>query len=297
MPAPNFIDPGWRIGSFTALAHGAEHEAAASDHDARAAVPVAAAAPEELPAHDILRFPRGARAGDCVHAAFEHADFADPATWDGAIKRALAAHPQRGSGAAPHRQMLRDMMDDVLAAELAQGIVLGKVPKERRLNELGFNLSAAALDPARLNAWLKSNKYPMPRLTFEALQGYLKGYIDCVFEHGGRYYVLDWKSNHLGYAREDYAAGRVAAAMQEHGYHLQYLLYSVALHRYLGRRLPGYDYVKHFGGAIYLFVRGVRPGWRGADGSPLGVWFHRPPAAALAQLDALIGGKPEALAA
>lgn len=297
LPAPKFIDPGWRIGSFTALAHGAEHEAAASDHDARAASPGAAAAPEELPAHDILRFPRGARAGDCVHAAFEHADFADPASWDGAIARALAAHPQRGGGAAPHRQMLRAMIEDVLATELPQGIVLGKLRKERRLNEFGFHLPAAGLEPGRLNAWLKKNQYPMPRLAFEELQGYLKGYIDCVFEHGGRYYVLDWKSNHLGYAREDYAAGRVAAAMREHGYHLQYLLYLIALHRYLGRRLPGYDCDKHFGGAIYLFVRGVRPGWRDPEGGALGAWFHRPPAAALAQLDALIGGKPEAPAA
>ncbi len=297
LPAPKRIDPGWRIGSFTALAHGAEHESAASDHDARAAIPAAAAARPDLPAHDFLRFPRGALAGDCVHAAFEHADFTDPATWDDAIRRALAQHPQRGGGPAPHRQMLRAMMDDVLAAELAEGIVLGKVPKDRRLNELGFNLPAAGLEPARLNAWLRANKYPMPRLTFDALQGYLKGYIDCVFEHGGRYYVLDWKSNHLGYAREDYSAERVAGAMQEHGYHLQYLLYSVALHRYLGRRLPDYDYGKQFGGAIYLFVRGVRPGWRDAEGNPLGTWFHRPPAGALAQLDVLLGGHHEAIAA
>ncbi len=297
LPAPKTIDPGWRIGSFTALAHGAEHESAASDHDARAAAPGAIAAPEDLPAHDILRFPRGARAGDCVHAVFEHADFTDLATWEGAIARALALHPQRGGVSAPQRQMLRAMMDDVLAAELPQGIVLGKVPKERRLNELGFHLPAAGLEPARLNAWLKSNKYPMPRLTFESLRGYLKGYIDCVFEHDGRYYVLDWKSNHLGYARKDYAAERVAGAMQEHGYHLQYLLYSVALHRYLARRLPGYDYAKHLGGAIYLFVRGVRPGWRCAEGRALGVWFHRPHAAVLAQLDALLCGQPQAIAA
>ncbi|OGA70386.1 MAG: exodeoxyribonuclease V subunit beta [Betaproteobacteria bacterium RIFCSPLOWO2_12_FULL_67_28] len=300
LPPPEHIDPGWRIGSFTALAHGAEHESAASDHDARAVAPAERVAPEDLPAHDILRFPRGARAGDCVHAMFERADFTNASAWDDAIARALAIHPQRNaSGAALklQREMLRGLLEDVLAAQLPEGIVLGKLLANRRLNELGFSVPAAGLNPARLNAWLKANKYPMPRLTFEALQGYLKGYIDCVFEHGGRYYVLDWKSNHLGFAREDYAARSVAAAMQEHGYHLQYLLYSVAVHRYLRRRLANYDYEKHFGGALYLFVRGVRPGWRDAKGAPLGTWFHRPPAATLATLDALLGGQPKAIAA
>jgi exodeoxyribonuclease V beta subunit len=295
LPSPKHIDPGWRIGSFTALAHGSEQESAASDHDARAAIPAATAPAEDLPAHDILRFPRGPSAGDCVHAVFEHADFTDSATWDDAIGRALAQHPQRG-GSALHAQMLRAMMQDVLGAELPDGIVLGKVPQSRRLNELGFHLPAAGLDPQRLNAWLRAHGYPVRRLAFETLQGYLKGYIDLVFETGGRWYVLDWKSNHLGWARDDYASERVVAAMQEHDYHLQSLLYSVALHRYLGRRLPGYDCDRHFGGAAYLFVRGVRPDWRDGEGDPLGVWFHRPKADAIASLDRLIGGR-EALAA
>jgi exodeoxyribonuclease V beta subunit len=175
--------------------------------------------------------------------------------------------------------------------------VLGKVPLERRLNELGFHLPAKDLSPARLNAWLRSNGYAMPRLSFDALRGYLNGYIDLTFEFAGRYYVLDWKSNHLGYSRDDYGTERVAGAMQEHGYYLQAALYSAAVHRYLAQRLAGYDYERHFGGVFYLFVRGVRPGWVDASGAPLGVWFHRPGAKTLASLDALLAGRPEAKAA
>ncbi len=100
--------------------------------------------------------------------------------------------------------------------------------------------------------------------------------------------MLDWKSNHLGFTREDYRAGRIAGAMQEHGYALQAALYSLAVHRYLGQRLRGYDYERHFGGVFYLFVRGVRPGWLDADGVPLGTWFHRASAQTLASLDALL---------
>ncbi|HEX5612572.1 MAG TPA: UvrD-helicase domain-containing protein, partial [Burkholderiales bacterium] len=290
---PRRIDAGWRIGSFSALATGASHERAASDHDARAIAPAQIAVPDDLPEHDILRFPRGPSAGDCVHAAFERADFTDPTSWEGAVKRALALHPQRardasGAAAALQRKMLLALLDDVLKTPLPGGIVLAQVPATRRLNELGFHLRAPELSAARLNAWLRANGYAAPRLAFEALRGYLNGYIDLVFEFDGRFFVLDWKSNHLGFTREDYRAGRIAGAMQEHGYALQAALYSLAVHRYLGQRLRGYDYERHFGGVFYLFVRGVRPGWLDADGVPLGTWFHRASAQTLASLDALL---------
>ena len=77
--------------------------------------------------------------------------------------------------------------------------------------------------------------------------------------------------------------------MQEQGYHLQYLLYTVALHRYLRQRLRGYDYERHVGGVNYVFLRGVRPAWTQADGSAAGVFFHKPQREAIEALDALLG--------
>jgi exodeoxyribonuclease V beta subunit len=77
--------------------------------------------------------------------------------------------------------------------------------------------------------------------------------------------------------------------MQAHGYHLQHLLYTLAVHRHLRRSLPTYDYARHFGGVLYLFVRGVRPAWQ-ADGAPAGVFHHRAAASVIAELDALVGG-------
>ena len=331
---PPQLPAGWRIGSFSALLSGAAHERAAQDHDA-SALPAAeirmladegpdrAAAPPPVAADDILRFPRGPAAGDCMHAMFEAADFTDPASWEAAIARALAAHPQRlaeggreegrrARGAAAARagedggdarlgRMLRGLLADVLATPLLPAdetratLRLDSVPSGRRLVELGFHLPAPRLTAAQLNAWLAARGYGVPRLAFADLDGYLKGFIDLVFEHDGRFWVLDWKSNHLGDRPEDYAPARLEAAMQAHGYHLQHLLYTVALHRHLGRSLPGYDYDAHFGGVLYLFVRGVRPGWR-VDGRPAGVFHHRCPAATLHALDALLAGRDEPVA-
>ena len=183
------------------------------------------------------------------------------------------------------------MIGDVVRTELTGGIRLDVIPRKRRLTELGFNLPAHGVTANALNALLRALGYAVDRLTFARLDGYLKGYIDLVFEHEGRYYVVDWKSNHLGHSAADYDRPALDDAMAEHGYHLQSLLYCVALARYLAHRVRGYRHDAHFGGVFYLFVRGVRPDWTGVDGTATGVHFHRPEADTLRRLDALLGSR------
>jgi exodeoxyribonuclease V beta subunit len=299
LAAPSHIPDGWRLSSYSGLSHGAISEQAASDHDARVgvssgAIPVQA----EIEVDDILRFPRGAAAGECIHAVFETSDFADPGTWESAVARALASHPQTLAGLPDAIQrerlsrMLLRLLRDVTAAELIDGLRLNAIPLCRRLTELEFNLPARDLKAATLNDALKRLGYAGPTLTFGAINGYLKGFIDLVFEHQGRFFILDWKSNHLGHDPASYSAEPLAEAMADHGYHLQHILYTVALDRYLRRRIPGYNYESHFGGVLYLFIRGVRPSWRNADGSASGVVFHRIDPGALRQFDALLDASP-----
>ena len=297
---PRSLATAWRIGSFSALTSDSRSEAAASDHDARIAdfARRIAAPPPAVAPDDILRFPRGPSAGDCLHAIFERIDFTDPAGWNDAIARGLFAHPQFLPGVRPSEQapalagMAARMLADVMSATLTNGIVLGAVPTHRRLTELEFSLPSPRVSAPALNATLRRLGYDVPRLAFRDLEGYLKGYIDLVFEHGGRYYVLDWKSNHLGCAASDYGPAELRAAMTDHSYHLQYLLYALAVERYLKLRVPDYAHATHFGGVLYLFVRGVRPGWSNADGTPAGVFYDRPSAATLAALDALFARTP-----
>ncbi|TAH45957.1 MAG: exodeoxyribonuclease V subunit beta [Betaproteobacteria bacterium] len=328
---PPSIAPGWQVGSFSALVSGAAHDQAARDHDARALAagelgvagaegaalalgePVGRGEIAPPAADDILRFPRGPVAGDCLHAVFERIDFTDPSGWDAAIAAALADHPQRlpaaaAAGGDAARQavteaarlprMLLRMVEDVLATPLlpdgAPLLQLATLPSARRLVELGFHLPAPQVSADELNVWLAARGYRVPRLGFAGLSGYLKGFVDLVFEHDGRFWVLDWKSNHLGEQPQDYLPARLEMAMQAHGYHLQHLLYTVALHRHLGRSLPGYDYERHFGGVLYLFVRGVRPDWR-MEGRPLGVFHHRAQRATIEALDGMLAGVAAAL--
>jgi exodeoxyribonuclease V beta subunit len=92
------------------------------------------------------------------------------------------------------------------------------------------------------------------------LRGFLRGFVDLVVEHQGRYWVMDWKSNHLGYTAADYAPTALAPVVTAHGYALQALLYLLALHRHLRACLPGYVPEQHLGGAQLLFLRGLDAG-------------------------------------
>jgi exodeoxyribonuclease V beta subunit len=121
-------------------------------------------------------------------------------------------------------------------------------------------------------------------LGFSALAGYLRGFVDLVFEHGGRFFVVDWKSNWLGPLVRDYAPERLTAAMADDHYFLQYHLYVTTLDRHLAARVPGYDYDTHFGGALYVFLRGFSRG----PGGVSGVFADRPPRALVESLSRLL---------
>ena len=303
LPAPASLPAGWRIGSFSAIVHGAAHDRSGVDHDLRAAdAPVAAVATTDDASNpradddDPLGFPRGPAAGEAIHLAFENIDFTDPSGWPQAIEQALhllraMGEPEAAGDAALRARMLARLLQGTLATPLplgtAQPLRLDELPRSRRLVELEFHLPSHRFDAPALNALLESHGYALPRLSFATLRGFLKGFIDLVFEHEGRFFILDWKSNHLGDSPAHYGQEALAAAMRDQAYHLQYLLYLVALHRYLGLRLPDYDPGRHLGGAVYLFVRGVRPEWHDASGKPTGVFFHRPAAATVQALSAL----------
>ena len=117
---------------------------------------------------------------------------------------------------------------------------------------------------------------------------FLKGFIDLVFVHQGRFYVVDYKSNHLGFDEADYQSEQLNAAMIEHDYPLQYLIYSLALHRYLRLRLPDYEPEKHLGGVYYLFIRGMKPEWGQA-----GIFYDKPSIDLLEKLDHYLQGEPD----
>lgn len=242
---------------------------------------------------------KGAQLGDAVHGLLEAELLPDaPAT---GVEGRFATQAAR-IGEALDRQAvgldarnadqqlaeLAGMLDRSLDSELAPGLALGRLaPTARRPEfEFAFGLDAARwwqlhalLDRHGLGDW-----WPQAQGA-ERLRGMMNGFMDLVFEWGGRFHVLDYKTNWLGERLADYAAESLEQAMREHRYGLQALIYSVALHRYLEQRVAGYDPDRHLGDSWYLFVRavGLAPG--------AGIWRRRFPQTLIDGLDALFNGE------
>jgi exodeoxyribonuclease V beta subunit len=284
--------PSWRVGSFSALVGG--HEAPEGhDHDAVEALPGGG----EGPVVPLADWPRGAAPGTAMHAVLEVLDFAA-----GREARVEVASEQLARhGVAPRWvEPLVDGLDAACHVPLGAGEPsLAMLGRADRLDELAFTFPVApsgrrfdaealadcfarhATDP-RVLAYAPR----LAQLGFAPLQGFLKGFVDLVYRHEGRYGVVDYKSNHLGERLGDYGPEALTRAMVHHHYVLQYHLYLVALHRMLTARVPGYRYERDVVGARYLFLRGMVP----AGGQGWGVWADRPPVALIDALDRCLAG-------
>lgn len=254
----------WRICSFSTLTRDLLDEA--PDYD-RSDFESSAVSQEDEPPSGIFAFPRGTAAGTCLHKVFEELDFTE--SNPDAIRRLVASTLNTHGFAAETYgdavfATVRRTLDVPLEPDQST-LALRRIPRVDRLAELEFFFPIQRIAPALLAggltefASLPDFAAQLRRLNFHASEGFLKGFIDLVFQYEGRFYIVDWKSNWLGNRAEDYHRVALEREMTAKLYPLQYLLYTVALHQYLTLRLPGYDYSTHFGGVLYLFLRGIDP--------------------------------------
>ncbi|WP_421204544.1 exodeoxyribonuclease V subunit beta [Aeromonas enteropelogenes] len=294
------LERDWWISSYSGLAaqgHGHSKGVLANpgfdDEVVTEAAALAAEEPVQAPQPSIFTFPKGARPGTLLHSLFETIDFESAAGEPLAqhIATLLAQDGFDESWAQVLQQQVEAVLDTPLETGFGEPVRLRDLAPERKQVELEFFLPMGRVTAPALTELCQQHD-PLSRgnkpLSFATVQGMLKGFIDLVFEWQGRWYLLDYKSNHLGMSPADYSRPALEQAMVEHRYDLQYQLYSLALHRLLALRLPGYDFDQHFGGVFYLFLRGM----------PQGGIFHTRPSRELVQgLDRLFSeGATPALA-
>jgi len=275
----------WQVWSFSRLVRGSANQAAADTRPGAGDDLSNDGEPRETG-------PAGAAFGTAVHAVFEQTDFA---AWRDAggipdsarplIERALADQGLAGGDGASRRavELTGDCVRDALNTPLPCGTRLCDIAPERRKAEIEFHLSLAPARAPALYALLHAHGYQRQRgsVAAERLHGLLTGKIDLAFQHAGRFHIVDWKTNRC--APYDDAALRTEIAV--HDYDLQWLIYTLALHRWLRQRLPGYDYDRHVGAVYYLFVRGM--------GEGRGVHADHPPRALIEAMDALFDARAE----
>lgn len=277
----------WTLTSYTALARGASLPGllggAADEVEQIALDPPA----DEYSA---FSFPRGARYGTLLHTILERIAFDGDSTGIHAVVvRELQAF---GLPVDQWAGPVTRWMQAVLASSLPPHtkLRLNALPAAGRLSEMEFNFSLKnAVRAPHLDQMLRQNGYGIDGapLAFADVSGVMRGFIDLVFEHKGRYFVLDYKSNYLGPSATYYDQAAMSHGISNHRYDLQLLIYSLALHRFLAGRRQDYDYERDFGGAYYLFLRGMEP----CSDEGHGVYFHRPSQVLIEALDQYFGSE------
>ncbi|MCU7960523.1 MAG: exodeoxyribonuclease V subunit beta [gamma proteobacterium symbiont of Bathyaustriella thionipta] len=233
--------------------------------------------------HDsILDFPAGSQVGLFLHLLLENLDFqADIETQSQLLFDTFA--PRYHLHQEAWRPIIGQWLKNIVSTPInLQGLQLSALSSAQRLNELEFDFSTETVNIQQLETLLNQQAgYTLPPLGADNFKGLVKGIIDLVFEYQGRYYLADYKSNFLGGALSDYAPEPLQQAMLDRRYDLQYLLYTLALHRYLHTRIKDYQYRQHFGGVYYLFLRAMR-----ADNNqPYGIYSVLPDEKLIQTLD------------
>ncbi|MCJ8169396.1 exodeoxyribonuclease V subunit beta [Atopomonas sediminilitoris] len=287
--------PRWWVASYSALVHAIEGEQRIGGELTGDSPDTAQAQTlldsRELPATSLPHtgpladFPAGPQPGTFLHGLLEwlgETGFASPAS---ALRDEIAKrchNRQWQQWIAP----LGDWLDQLRQQALPLGastLCLAQLQAPHYQVEMEFWLGIEHVDTQQLDQLICQHIHPgiaRPALARETLNGMLKGFIDLVFMHDGRYYVADYKSNRLpGFATE-----AMRAVVLEKRYDLQYLLYTLALHRLLKTRLPDYRYAEHMGGAVYLFLRGL-------DEQGNGLYHVLPPEPLIEALDALFAAE------
>jgi exodeoxyribonuclease V beta subunit len=280
------IDRDWKIASFSSLTSGRDTGVDHPDHDGLPADdgPLEGDVEETAgePVLDSFAFPKGARAGTCLHDILERLDFREkqPELIHELVRARLVAYGFESRWAGTVEAMLRKVLSASLDP-VDPDLELRKLGQKDRLTELEFLFALRMISPGELKRLFSVNGGPelppdlpeaLGRLQFSPRRGFMKGFMDLVFHWNGRFYLVDWKSNYLGDGVEHYGRDGLVRAMLEGHYFLQYHLYALALDRYLRLRLPGYRYEAHFGGAYYLFLRGVDP----ERGPEFGIYRDQP---------------------
>ena len=268
--------------SFSSLARHATlavDESAASDEiETEVDIEIEQAAEEDRlvaddPALTVLDAWRGRHFGNALHAILENAG---PATvWP--AQRPLLARHLAPLGVKPNAvgdalETVGRMVDRVRGTDLGDGFRLLDLPSQASISEFEFQFPVNGISLAALRDICVAHGIDdavSESLTSTTLNGMLTGFADLIFTLDGKFHVLDYKTNLLGSRLEDYAEPALDAAMAEHYYALQALIYTIALHRYLRGRLDGYAPERHLGESWYLFVRAIGLGDR------LGVWRRR----------------------
>jgi exodeoxyribonuclease V beta subunit len=278
----------WKLTSYSAISRQQQHELHDKPGTDETHLAIQSAEPLQSPSMSKFSFVKGAQAGSFLHGVLENINFQNPDN----MKEVIEQQGQWYGIEAIWNDIVESWLHDVLKTPIThtsckQPFTLQDLSKSDVLIEMEFHLPLVHVFETAFNTLI--NRYAPQNVRcyqFHELNGMLKGFIDLTVHYQGRYFVVDYKSNYLGDSEDDYQSSKLHRAMDEHDYHLQLILYTLALHRWLTVRLPDYQYDTHVGGAYYLFLRGMNQHIPGN-----GIYFSLPDKRLIEELDELFSNQ------
>ncbi len=267
----------WQMSSYSAMAMLSEYQEEKTASESRSGRQVV------MPG-----LPMGAGFGNLIHDLLEELSFASIARGthgkDALVQQKCLRYGVSADPAEIGRFLQQVVQTPLLPGARTGNVTLAGIDERRCLKEMAFYFHLGVLATEKVNAILANETTFLP-LGHKTMRGYLTGFIDLVVEFGGKFYIIDYKTNFLGNNLSDYHFDKLSAAMQSHNYGLQYWVYTLVLHRHLQNLLEDYRYSDHFGGVMYLFLRGMHVDIPGS-----GVFTAFPEYQKVLALDRAIGG-------
>ncbi|MBK2092938.1 exodeoxyribonuclease V subunit beta [Francisella philomiragia] len=228
--------------------------------------------------------PKGADIGNILHNVLEHTDFSLGKIDDNLLQEQMDRYKVV---AAEDFDKLKVWLEECLVASIPsietadfssndiqyglfdikdKGFCLKDISNTKTLKEAEFyfpisNEKLYKKNIIEILVEYRNQTIDYDEFASQKIFGMLHGFIDLIFEYDGKFYVADYKSNYLGSTLEDYNQAAMSEKNQSSFYDLQYLIYSVALDKYLRQNIESYNYEKHFGGVYYFYLRGMKDGY------------------------------------
>ncbi len=223
-------------------------------------------------------FPKGAGTGNLLHNIFEKINFQNSSDHLAVIEDEF-----KTSGLDKKWfSLLEPWISEGLNHHLTKGLKLADLSQRDVLKEMEFHFPVSDINFHRI---VKIIRGVEPSLDLNrSISGFMKGFIDLVFRQDGKYYILDYKSNHLGDSLNDYNSERLSHKIRSSNFDVQYHIYSLALKLYLEQRVTNFNFQKDFGGVFYLFLRGIDKNTKES-----GVYFDKPSLETVEDLESILG--------
>lgn len=268
-----------RLVSFSSLTSSKTEQAPVKDYDQLEFIDTKAPdEAEELQDLSVFSFPKGSSTGNLLHNIYEYIDFKDVINHQQIIDTQFEI-----SGIDPKwKPILEKWIEKGLFHNITDEIKLSEIEPVDVLKELEFHFPVREINTNKIVGAIHGDS--AEDVSELSITGFMKGFIDLIFRHRGKYFILDYKSNHLGNSLEDYSLEFLRKKIISSNFDVQYHIYTVALKLYLEQRIPGFDFENNFGGVFYFFLRGIDETKNGS-----GVFFDKPSIKVINKLETELG--------